>query len=60
MGEGSIFSFYTAPFLGIGISIRKYNNYELAISLPFMGFAIEFKRKTENNDWFSFSNNGIF
>lgn len=54
MGEASIFSVYLTTFIGIGFSIRKYNHYELGVSIPFIGFSIEFKKKTRDNVWFTF------
>ena len=56
MSEGSIFSFWICAFFGIGVGIRRFNNWEISISLPFVGFCIELKKKTKDNDWFSFSN----
>lgn len=55
MGESSIFTVGVTTFFGAGVGIRKYDYWEFSLSLPFIYFSVEFKKKTPSNDWFSFS-----
>jgi hypothetical protein len=59
MGEPDVFTFYTTPFLGVGISMRRMSGeygkaVDINISLPFFSIAI-FTAKIKNNKWFNFN-----
>lgn len=52
MGEPDVIEISTSGFIGVGISIRKYNAVEITISLPFLYISFYLK-KTNYNKWFS-------
>lgn len=56
MEEQSIIYIGLGPQIVVGAALNRLRNWELAIYLPFILISIEFKKKTENNKWFSFGN----
>jgi hypothetical protein len=59
MHEQSIVCLEILPSILLGVSLYKFGNWNLSIFIPFLCLSVEFKRKTSQNEWFSFVNGFI-
>lgn len=55
MGEGAIVDVMVGPEFGIGFSYQ-WRDQSVLIVVPFVMINITFKRKTHQNEWYSFVN----